>query len=133
MNYQKYVKDLFSNACLASCYSYLAWKCFNWITMTEDIINGVRKGYINSDGYVEDPIGYLRSMGFKAQDIEKVYISDLEQLPDNKDYVVEYKKSPTAKESHFVVARDKKVFFDPSEPSQTVKVGAPYSYRKIIM
>lgn len=130
MNYQKYIEDLFKHACLASCYSYIARGRFDWVQITQDILDGVRNGYIEPDCYVQYPVKYLEMMGMKIRDIEKVYI---DSLPDDGLYVVEYKKNPNDKDSHFVVAKDKKVIFDPSEPSVTVKVGKPYSYRKFII
>ena len=132
MNYQSYVEDLFKHACLASCYSYLARGKFDWVQITQDILDGVKNKYLESDCWVEYPVKYLGMMGLKIRDIEKVFITSLEQLPDNGIYVVEYKKDPKDKASHFVIVKDKKVVFDPSEPSQTVKVGAPYSFRKLI-
>lgn len=132
MNYQRYVEDLFGHACLAACYSYLARGKFDWVQITQDILDGVKNKYIESDGYVECPVKYLGMMGLKIRDIEKVFITSLEQLPDNGIYIVEYKKTPKDKASHFVIVKDKKVAFDPYEPSLTVKVGAPYSYRKLI-
>lgn len=132
MNYQEYVKTLFSGACLASCYAVLARNKFDWVQVTEDILDGVEKGYLDKDCFVSHPVQYLGMMGLKIRDIEKVYINDLSQLPDNKLYVVEYKKKPEDKASHFVIAKDKKVYFDPSDSSVTVQIGKPFSWRRLI-
>lgn len=133
MNYQLKIEDLFSHACLAASYSFLArGGKFNWVNTTQDILDGIKKGYIEDDGFVSKPVHYLEMMGMNAKDIKKVYISSLLELPDNGIYVVEYKKAPHATASHFVVVENKQVIFDPSEPSNTVKYGAPYSYREIV-
>lgn len=132
MNYQRYVEDLFKQACLASCYSYLARGKFDWVQITQDILDGVKNKYLEANCYVEYPVKYLGMMGLKIRDIERVFITSLEQLPDNGTYVVEYKKTPKDQASHFVIVKDRKVAFDPYEPSQTVKVGAPYSFRKLV-
>lgn len=120
-----------------TCYAYCLCKKFNpeWNLpkMTMAILTGWDKGYLEDDAYVAKPVQFINNvLGGSVKDVQKVFISSLKELPDNGYYIVEYKKTPDSKDSHFVVVYKKKVFFDPSGDSVTVKVGKPFSYRKYI-
>lgn len=136
MNIQAQMKELFGNSCLAYCYATLFTKtgCMKDVKdLTKDVLNGWYHEYIEDDGYVSKPIEYIKMLNPDSQvvDIAKVAIDNLKDLP-NGFYVVEYKKNPEDKASHFVIADHNGVLFDPSGDSQTVKVGKPVSYRRFI-
>lgn len=130
-NIQEQMKELFGNSCYAYCLAYFFERTSDIKVLTKRVLEGWYAGYIDNDGYVSKPIQYIKMMNpfFKYNDIEKVYIDDLEDLGSSMQ-IVEYKKKPTDKASHFVVADQFGVLFDPSGNSQTVKVGKPFSYRK---
>lgn len=132
-NIQEQMKELFGNSCYAYCLAYFFERTSDIKVLTKRVLEGWYAGYIDNDGYVSKPIQYIKMMNplFKYNDIEKVYIDDLEDLGSSMQ-IVEYKKKPTDKASHFVVADQFGVLFDPSGDSQTVKVGKPFSYRKFI-
>ena len=132
-NIQGQMKELFGNSCLAYCYAYLFLRTDEVKKLTKAVLYGWYNGYIDDDGFVSKPLEYIKlTSGKEVTDIEKIYINDLSELPEGKMIVVEYKKKPTDKASHFVVACDGVIEFDPSGDSQTVKVGKPFSYRKFI-
>ena len=135
LNIQDSMKELFGNSCYGYCCSYVAEVKRdvkpNIHIMTTDFLNGWNKGWIDDDGFVAKPVPYLESMGMKIKDIKKPAISKLSDLP-NGLWIVEFKKTPDSKDSHFVVATKKKVIFDPSGNSVTVSVGKPVSYREFI-
>lgn len=136
LNIQDSMKELFGNSCYGYCCSYVAEvKCNvkpDIHIMTTDFLNGWNKGWIDDDGFVSKPVQYLASMGLKIKDIRKTSITKLSDLPEG-IWIVEFKKTPDSKESHFVVCNRKKVLFDPSGNSITVKVGKPVSYREFII
>jgi len=129
-NIQGLMKELFGNSCLAYCYSYIARKTNNVKVLTNDVLNGWTNGYIKDDGYVSCPATYLDMMGLKVWDVTKVAIKSLAELPEGLQ-IVEYKKSPDAAASHFVVATKDGVVFDPSGSSITVATGKPVSFRRV--
>lgn len=136
MNIQAQMKELFGNSCLAYCYATLFTKTGHMKDvkdLTKDVLNGWYRGFIDDDGYVSKPIQYIKMLDSdsKVVDIANVAIDNLEDLP-NGFQVVEYKKNPKDKASHFVIADHNGVLFDPSGDSQTVKVGKPVSYRRFI-
>lgn len=125
---QRKLVNLFSNACLAMSYAYIA----HLSQIPIAVLKGNAKGYIGNDGYVKYPVEYLALCGLSIRDVAKVPIKSLNELPKDGMFVVEYKVSPEAKSSHFVVATSEMVVYDPTEDSSTVKYGAPVSYRKLI-
>lgn len=133
-NIQKDLVRIFSNSCYALCLN----KKFNesddlndWIIC---IFTAIKKYFIDKECYVEKPLKFIEMIsGEKFKDVEKIYISDLDDLPnDDEIYIVEYKLSPTDKGSHFVCVQNRKIIFDPSGNSITVQFGKPYSWRKFI-
>lgn len=132
-NYQAWAKNLFSGACYAACISYLSGKD-DAIDITRDILAGVEKGYIEDDGFVSAPhLFYNYCFGKKlAKDVvKKIAIKSLAELPEG-EHIVEFKKTPESKESHFVIANKSRVLWDPSGNSITVQVGRPVSYRDFV-
>ena len=132
-NYQVWAMELFGNACYAACISYI---CGNDspLDITRDILNGVGSSYIEHSGFVSKPVEYYNSIAKEwgkpcIRDVEKPGISSLSELPDDKDYVVEYQYG---KQSHFVVANRNGVVFDPYGNSNTVRNGKPVSWRKYV-
>ena len=135
MNYQEYVENLFKNACYAACLSFhfRNMQELNWIQITQDILDGLKLNLLDSDCYVRFPIKFIELLcKTKYRDVVKVSINNLSDLPEG-DWIVEYKKTPDAKASHFVVANKKGIVFDPSGNSVTVQVGKPFTYRKYII
>ena len=131
-NLQAQMKELFGNSCLGYSYAYIVLKTDDAVILTSYFLEGWASGYIDDDGFVAQPLGYLRILGNGAKDVNKVAITQLSDLPDNGEYVVEYKIKPDAKASHFVVANREKVVFDCAGDSNTVKYGAPVSYRRLV-
>ena len=133
MNIQNLMKELFGHSCLGYVYAFIALnlKTIDAKKLTKAFLSGWFDGYIEDDGFVAKPVGYLNSLGLKCKDITKVKISKLSELPDG-IYAVEYLQ-PNGKDSHFVVANKNGVIFDPSEPSLSVKQNKILSYRKIIV
>lgn len=130
-NIQDEMKELFGNSCLCYSMAYYVLQTTDIKTLTGYVLEGWKLGYIDNDGYVSNPLGYMRLLGRKYTDIEKVKISSLTDLKaDNSLYVVEY---VYGNGSHFVVVKNHKVVFDPAGDSNTVKKGKPYSYRKYIV
>lgn len=135
INIQAQMKELFGNSCLAYCYAAYTTARFNNIKeLTRCVLNGWYSGWIEDDGYVAKPVPYINSMLHEeVKDIRKHRISSLDELPEGL-WVVEYKLTPDSKASHFVIAgKDVGVVFDPSGESNTVKNGAPFSYREVIL
>ena len=141
INIQAQMKELFGNSCLAYCYAYISrkHKCPLEPTpkvLTSEVLHGWYGGYIDNDGYVSKPVEYWNGMQSSKldwiKDIVKVPIKALSELPAEGSWIVEYKKSATDEASHFVVATRSQVMFDPSGDSNTVRIGAPVSYRKLV-
>lgn len=135
INIQEMMKELFGGSCYGYCLTRQFSKSDDIKTLTSAFLEGWKRGYVDDDGYVSNPLKYIRLVGGPDyRDVEKVSINSLKDLPDDNDWIVEYKKKPTDKASHFVIANRKKgVIFDPSGDSVTVKVGSPFSYRKFIV
>lgn len=134
-NIQAQMKELFGGSCLAYCYAAYGTSNFKDVKeLTFIFLNGWRNGWIDDDGFVSKPVPYLNSfVQEKVKDIRKHFISSLDELPEGL-WVVEYKLKPTDKASHFVIAgKDVGVVFDPSGNSNTVKNGAPFSYREVVL
>lgn len=131
INIQEAMKELFGNSCLAYSMAYYVLQTDDVKTLTEHVLEGWKLGYIDNDGYVSNPLSYMRLLGRKYKDVEKVKINSLTDLKaDNTLYVVEY---VYGNGSHFVVVKNQKVIFDPAGDSNTVKKGRPYSWRKYIV
>lgn len=130
---QSQMRELFGNSCCAYCYASLARRNRSDIkALTRDVLEGWYNGYIESDGYVKHPVQYWNSISSPSiVDIIKVPIRDLSELPEGY-WIVEYKLTPDAVKSHFVIASRKGVVFDPAGDSNTVKRGKPVSYRKLV-
>lgn len=133
INIQKMMKELFGNSCNAYCYASLATGSTDIKLLTRCVLEGWYNEYIDDDGYVSHPVQYFNSMtpNLRIRDVVKVPIRKLEELPEGL-WIVEYKVRPDFKESHFVVASRSGVVLDPAGDSNTVRYGAPVSYRKLI-
>ena len=134
INIQARMKELFGNSCLAYCYASLAQHNSSDIkALTRCVLEGWYAGYITDNGYVARPIQYFNSMSIVLiKGVVKVPIKALNELPTEGSWIVEFKKTPTAEDSHFVIATRSQVIFDPSGDSNTVRIGAPVSYRKLV-
>ena len=132
VNIQAQMKELFGNSCLAYCYAKLFLKTDDVKTLTKYVLEGWWMNYIDYDGFVSKPLPYITMLcGKHYRDIRKVVIKSLAELPEG-EFIAEYKKTPTAKESHFVIANKDGVIWDPSGNSITVQTGAPVSYREFV-
>jgi hypothetical protein len=134
-NYQGWAKELFGNACYATCLSYLCRRCDDPIAITRDILNGVEKSYIGYDCYVSKPLEFIMLLtGLKYKDVKKVPISKISDIP-SEPTIVEMLQ-PNGKDSHFVVCHfdgTKVVLdFDPSGISNSWKVQKFISYREFV-
>ena len=131
------IQDFWNKFFSQSCY---AWCLVRYFTNEEDleemaglILFGLKRGYIDTDCYVSKPIPFIQSLGpNKPIDIRKIPITDLKELPNNSEWIVEYKLDPKDKASHFVIANKFRVIFDPAGDSNTVKNGKPFSVRGFI-
>ena len=139
VNIQAQMKELFGNSCLGYCYGYIAHKHIlemepstKLLTMT--FLDGWVNNWIDDDGTVSKPVQYYNSINKASQirDIRKVPIGNLNELPKNGMFAVEFKVNREAKASHFVVCIKGKIIFDPSGDSITCKYGVPVSYREFI-
>lgn len=140
INIQEMMKELFGNSCNAYCYAYLSHKRKlvgepSPQLLTQSVLQGWYDASIDDDGYVSHPVEYWNHMQSSEfdwiRDVVKVPIRKLSELPEGL-WIVEYKIYPEFKESHFVVASRSGVVFDPAGDSNTVRYGAPVSYRKFI-
>lgn len=135
VNIQAQMKELFGGSCMAYCYAYLAHPSSSVKQLTNCFLKGWSEGNIDNDGFVSKPVQYYNSLmpadNRYIKDVAKVAICRLPELPDGL-WIVEYKVHPDFEDSHFVVATNDGIVFDPSGDSNTVRYGAPVSYRKLI-
>ena len=131
-NIQAQMKELFGNSCYAYCLAYLFLKIDDIKTLTRLVMEGWWSNFIDNDGFVSKPLQFIKLLcGRQYRDIKRSAIKSLTELPEGY-FIVEYKKTPTAKESHFVIANRDGVVWDPSGNSITVQNGAPFSYREFV-
>ena len=135
MNIQNEMKKLFGGSCYGYCLAWFFGESNDIKYLTSAVLMGWKKGYIDNDGYVSDPLSYVRLIsGKKYRDVLKVAIDDKEMLPIS-PAIVEM-KCPSGG-SHFVVCHrlidgDVVLDFDPSEVSNSWKAQKFISYRQFI-
>ena len=131
MNIQAQMKELFGNSCYAYCLAFIYGDKKDVKALTEYVLNGWYKDFIQEDGFVAKPIDYVKQINktLSFRDVKKVPITSLSDIPSGEVVAVEFKHLGG---SHFVVCTKNKVLFDPSEPSNAVKNGKPVSYRKYV-
>lgn len=140
-NYQAQLEKFWHNACYAMCIAYVNMDSvvrndLYYIVM--DVVAGWNNGYIEDDCYVAKPHLYAtmcRGEEKYYMDVEKVPLNKLEDLPDEDEWIVEW-KCPTGG-SHFTVETRKTIvtdepLFDPSYLSNSRKAKQAISYRKYI-
>lgn len=134
VNIQAMMKELFGNSCQAYCYAYIANPTDSVKVLTNRVLKGWNEGYIDDDGYVSKPVRYYNGITTKSKisDIIKIAINNLDELPDEGMFSVEFKLERTDEKSHFAVCVKGKIIFDPSGESNTCKYGVPVSYRKFV-
>lgn len=134
INIQAMMKELFGNSCQAYCYAYIAQPTTSVRILTNRVLRGWNEGYIDDDGFVSKPVQYYNSTTTrgKISDVVKVPINNLNELPEEGMFSVEFKLQRTDKKSHFAVCVRGKIIFDPSGDSNTCKYGVPVSYRKLV-
>ena len=136
-NIQNEMKKLFGGSCYGYCLAYLFIKgSKNIKTLTQAFMQGWIDGFIDYDGFVSNPLGFIHSMVGKVifRDVEKVTINSMYDIP-RKPTIFEMRQ-PNGKDSHFIVCHfdgEKVVLdFDPSGISNSWKLGKFISYRKYI-
>lgn len=136
VNIQAMMKELFGNSCQAYCYAYIAHPSSGVHQLTNCVLKGWDEGRIDDDGYVSRPVQYYNSLmpadNIRIKDVVKVNINNLNELPENGMFSVEFKLQRTDEKSHFAVCVKGKIIFDPSGESNTCKYGVPVSYRKFV-
>ena len=140
-NIQKQLENFWHNACYALCISYVNTDHEvreNLYYHIMDVIAGWNNGYIADDGYVAKPHKYASMcVGDEKtyKDVEKVPLARLEDLPEDGEWIVEW-KCPSGG-SHFTVETRQTIvtdepLFDPSYLSNSRKAKQAISYRKYI-
>lgn len=135
VNIQAMMKELFGGSCQPYCYAYIAHPSNDVRQLTNCVLKGWNDGNVDDDGYVSKPVQYYNSLmpvGGNIKDVVKVNINNLNELPENGMFSVEFKLERTDKKSHFAVCVKGKIIFDPSGESNTCKYGVPVSYRKLV-
>ena len=140
-NFQAQLEKFWHNACYAMCIAYVNMDSvvrndLYYIVM--DVVAGWNNGYIEDDCYVAKPHLYAtmcRGEEKYYMDVEKVPLNKLEDLPDEGEWIVEW-KCPTGG-SHFTVETRNTIvtdepLFDPSYLSNSRKNKQAISYRKYI-
>jgi hypothetical protein len=128
INIQKTMCDFFSSACYAYCLAYIFGDCEKTIKeLTKCVLYGWINCYIDDEYYVREPVKYVNGIcKYKYRDVRKIPIDDLNDLPEDGLYAVEF---VYGEKHHFVVCVRGKVVFDPWGKSETVAKGKPVSYR----
>ena len=134
INIQKEMENLFGHSCYCYSLAYLLSGTTDIKVLTKHVLNGWYNNFVDDGGFISKPVEYYNSIAKEwgkpcIRDVEKPGISSLSELPDDKDYVVEYQYG---KQSHFVVANRNGVVFDPYGNSNTVRNGKPVSWRKYV-
>jgi hypothetical protein len=115
--------NLAKGSCLAICYSKWLYPNAKDEDHMMNVCKGVKAGFIELDGFVKDPAGYLNLIDEKHR---KFNITKVTGVPD-KEYPTLYRYKDY---EHFVLSA-KDVTYDPYGESICVKFGKPVSYRKI--
>ena len=134
INIQAQMKELFGNSCQSYCYAYLAKPTDSVKVLTNRVLKGWNEGYIDDDGFVSKPVQYWNMMcpHNPIRDVRIVSINNLNELPSDAYFSVEFKLERTDKKSHFAVCVKGKIVFDPAGESNTCKYGVPVSYRELL-
>ena len=83
-NIQNEMKKLFGGSCYGYCLAYLFIKdSKNIKTLTQAFMQGWVDGFIDNDGFVSNPLGFIHSMVGKVifRDVEKVTINSMYDIP----------------------------------------------------
>ena len=140
-NIQKQLENFWHHACYALCISYVNTDQEvreNIYYHIMNVIAGWNNGYIEDDCYVAKPHKYASMcVGDEKtyKDVEKVPLAKLEDLPEDGEWIVEW-KCPSGG-SHFTVETRQTILtdeplFDPSYLSNSRKAKQAISYRKYI-
>ena len=131
MNIQNKMKELFGGSCYGYCIAWLFGENSTLKFLTSAFLEGWNKGFISDDGWVNNPLKYIRMIsGIQYQDVKKVPIKDKSDIPTEPTIV---EMACPSGGSHFVVChrQDKEVVldFDPSGLSNSWKSQNFISYR----
>ena len=140
-NLQSQLEKFWHNACYAMCISYVNSDSVNrddLYYMIIHVVQGWNNGFIEDDAYVAKPHKYAtmcRGEEKYYKDVEKVPLNNLEDLPEDGEWIVEW-KCPTGG-SHFTVETRQTILtdeplFDPSYLSNSRKNKQAISYRRFI-
>lgn len=116
--------SLAKGSCLALCYSKWLYPNKKDEDHMMNVCKGVKAGFIELDGFVKDPAGYLSLIDEKHR---KFNITKVNGVPD-KEYPTLYRYKGY---EHFVLSDKDEVTYDPYGESICVKFGAAVNYRKI--
>lgn len=128
-NIQEKMKALFGGSCYAYCLCKLFGDNPSLPEMTQLILKGWQRGYIENDGFVSFPVQFINMINPDAdiKDVVKVNIDHIAYIKD--PTIVEYVYNGG---SHFVIVENGRVIFDPSGDSNTVRNGKAVSLRKYV-
>ena len=140
-NLQAQLEKFWHNACYAMCISYVNSDSVirdDLYYMIIHVVQGWNNGFIEDDEYVAKPHKYAtmcRGEEKYYKDVEKVQLNNLEDLPEEGEWIVEW-KCPTGG-SHFTVETRQTILtdeplFDPSYLSNSRKNKQAISYRRFI-
>ena len=133
-NIQNRMKELFGGSCYAYCIAWLFGGARTTKDLTSIVLKGWYDGFIDSDGFVSNPVRYINEIcekkAPKVKDVVKVENISKSDIP-TEPTIVEMKSPSNG--SHFVVCHrngDEVVLdFDPSFPSNSWREQIFYSYR----
>lgn len=131
MNIQNKMKELFGGSCYGYCIAWLFGENSTLKFLTSAFLEGWNKGFISDDGWVNNPLKYIRMIsGTQYQDVKKPPIKDKSDIPTEPTIV---EMACPSGGSHFVVChrQGKEVVldFDPSGLSNSWKSQNFISYR----
>ena len=140
-NLQAQLEKFWHNACYAMCISYVNSDSVirdDLYYMIIHVVQGWNNGFIEDDAYVAKPHKYAtmcRGEEKYYKDVEKVPLNNLEDLPEEGEWIVEW-KCPTGG-SHFTVETRQTILTDeplfaPSYLSNSRKNKQAISYRRFI-
>lgn len=133
-NIQNRMKELFGGSCYGYCIAWLFGVEKDIKYLTSAFLQGWKKGYVDDDGYVSDPLNYIRMIsGDKYRDVLKVDITTPDTVPTVPTIV---EMACPSGGSHFVICHyngnEVVLDFDPSGISNSWKNQKFISFREFI-
>ena len=133
-NIQNQMKELFGGSCYAYCIAWLFGGARTTKDLTSTVLKGWYDGFIDSDGFVSNPVRYINEIcekkAPKVKDVVKVEKISKSDIPTEPTIV---EMACPSGGSHFVVCHrnDNEIVldFDPSYPSKSWESQKFISYR----